>query len=158
VFAFVDILLYVKDGDKWADPIPGTGGSMLVELETGGLHASDEAFKMATTDALGVAMKMLGVAADVYSGLWDGTKYQGQPENKTPEQKPTVKPADPEAPVSDAQIKAIGAILTRLGITDDFARHKKVTEVLGLPEVITSARSLTKQQASLVIEKLGRGE
>ena len=30
---------------------------------------------MATTDALGVAMKHLGVAADVYMGLWDGSKY-----------------------------------------------------------------------------------
>jgi len=38
---------------------------------------------MATTDALGTAMKMLGVAAEVYLGNWDGSKYVNQPEPRT---------------------------------------------------------------------------
>ncbi len=75
VLAFAEVYLYTKRGDVWSDPIPGVGGSMLVDKETSGLHASDEAYKMAITDALSVAMKMLGVGADVYMGLWDGTKY-----------------------------------------------------------------------------------
>ena len=79
VFAFVDINLYYKIEDKWSEAIPGTGGSMLVEQEKAGLHANDEAYKMATTDALSTAMKMLGVAADVYAGLWDGSKYLDKP-------------------------------------------------------------------------------
>ena len=37
---------------------------------------NDEALKMATTDALSVAMKQLGVAADVYMNNMDGSKYQ----------------------------------------------------------------------------------
>jgi len=54
---------------------------MLVTKESKGLHSSDEGFKMAVTDALSTAMKLLGVGADIYSGMWDGTKYK---ENLTP--------------------------------------------------------------------------
>lgn len=59
-------------GVVWSAPIPGTGGSLLIEKESKGLHTSDEGYKMAITDALSVAMKMLGVGADVYMGMADG--------------------------------------------------------------------------------------
>lgn len=72
--AFVDIELYVKCGSEWSRPIYGTGGSMLAAKERGGIHVSDECYKMATTDAISVACKQLGIGADVY---WeaDRTKY-----------------------------------------------------------------------------------
>lgn len=76
VMAFCMINLYIKVDELWSDPIPGVGGSMLVAQEKNGLHSSDEAYKMALTDALSVSMKQLGVAADIYSGLWDGSKYK----------------------------------------------------------------------------------
>ncbi len=76
VFAFVDVNLYIRGGDGWSEPIPGNGGNMLVEKEAAGPHANDEAFKMAVTDALSTAMKILGIAADVYAGMWDGSKYK----------------------------------------------------------------------------------
>lgn len=75
VFAFVQISLYVKVDKEWSDAVPGIGGSMLVESESKGPHNNDEGYKMALTDALSVAMKALGVAADVYMGIWDGSKY-----------------------------------------------------------------------------------
>ena len=64
--AFCNINLYVKVDDVWSEPIPGTGGSSFVALESKGPFVSDECEKMALTDALSVAMKALGVAADVY--------------------------------------------------------------------------------------------
>ena len=89
VFAFAEVNLYIKQGEEWSDPIPGIGGSMLVTKESSGLHTSDEGYKMAITDALSVAMKMLGVGANVYAGLSDG-KYQ--PEiKKAPAPKATKK-------------------------------------------------------------------
>ena len=69
----MQIDLFVNIGDKWSDAIPGTGGSTFIANEKNGLYMSDEAVKMATTDALSVAMKMLGVGADVYMG--HGGKY-----------------------------------------------------------------------------------
>jgi hypothetical protein len=88
VFAFADIDLWFKHEGEWSEAIPGHGGSMLVAKEKGGLHSSDEAFKMAITDALSTAMKAIGVAADVYLGNWDGSKYTDivTPTNLTPEQ------------------------------------------------------------------------
>ena len=74
IAAFVDIELYVKAEDGWSMPISGTGGSMFVAKEKNGFYVSDECYKMATTDAISVACKQLGIGADVY---WqaDKTKY-----------------------------------------------------------------------------------
>lgn len=85
--AFVDIELYVKNGDKWSIPIEGSGGSMVVEKETCGLYTSDECYKMAYTDALSVACKSLGIGADVY---WEEgkTKYDKLAENSTSQPNP----------------------------------------------------------------------
>lgn len=76
--AFVNIELYIKNGDEWSAPIIGTGGSMLVANERSGLHTSDEAYKMALTDAISVACKALGMGADVY---WAAgrSKYTSSP-------------------------------------------------------------------------------
>ena len=74
VAVFVDILLRYWTGEKWSEPIPGTGGSMFIVSETKGLFTSDECVKMATTDAISVAAKALGVGADVYFEK-DKTKY-----------------------------------------------------------------------------------
>ncbi|MBP3925739.1 MAG: hypothetical protein J6D13_00945 [Clostridium sp.] len=81
--AFVDIELYIKVDGEWSKPIAGTGGSMFAENEKTGVHVSDECYKMATTDAISVACKQLGVGADVY---WDKdrTKYDTH-ETKEPE-------------------------------------------------------------------------
>lgn len=66
VLCFVDISLYVKVDGEWSKPICGTGGNGLLVQESKGLRASDEGYKMATTDALSVACKQLGIGADVY--------------------------------------------------------------------------------------------
>lgn len=84
VCAFCDIELYVKYDGVWSDAIPGTGGSRFVSQTRNGTDISDECFKMAYTDAISVAAKMLGVAADVYwnddSKMEDQTKYVGETE------------------------------------------------------------------------------
>lgn len=72
--AIVDIEMFIKMDDVWSKPIAGTGGSAFVTKERNGLYTSDEAFKMALTDALSVSCKLLGVGADVYFGK-DKTKY-----------------------------------------------------------------------------------
>lgn len=75
--AFVDIEMYVKVDGEWSKPISGTGGSAFVSKEKSGLYVSDECYKMATTDAISVACKQLGIGADVYWGA-DRTKYDGK--------------------------------------------------------------------------------
>lgn len=74
--AFVNVSVYVNIGGEWSQAIPGTGGATLIVSESKGMYNDDDAYKKATTDALSTAMKMLGVAADIYMGLWDGAKYK----------------------------------------------------------------------------------
>jgi hypothetical protein len=69
----------VKMNGEWSEPVPGIGGNLLVELEKAGPHTNDEAYKMAVTDGLSVAFKAFGVAAEVYLGNFDGSKYTGKP-------------------------------------------------------------------------------
>ena len=76
VKAFTNINLYVKVDGAWSDPIPGTGGATIVEINSKGYsYVNDEGFKMSLTDALSVSMKALGVAADIYYSK-DVTKQQ----------------------------------------------------------------------------------
>lgn len=77
IACFVDINLYIKVNGEWSEPIPGMGGSSFVTKEKNGLYTSDECFKMAYTDAISVACKSLGFAADIYFAN-DRTKYTAQ--------------------------------------------------------------------------------
>ena len=77
VMVFVDVRAYIKEGNEWSAPVPAIGGDFLMKKDKNGLHGNDEAYKMATTDALGTALKMFGVAADIYRGVTD-TKYSRQ--------------------------------------------------------------------------------
>lgn len=74
ISAFTNIDLFVKLNGVWSEPIPGTGGSTFVASESKGLYTSDECFKMSLTDAISVACKSLGFAADIYWAS-DRTKY-----------------------------------------------------------------------------------
>ena len=97
IVANAEILLFVKYSGldrEWSDGIPGIGGSKLVAQENKGLFTSDECYKMALTDAISVACKLIGFGADVY---WDkdATKYTER-EEKSP--RGTSVPESPAAP------------------------------------------------------------
>lgn len=79
VLAFAKVVVRVG-----GEEIPGIGGSKLIAEEKDGLRSNDEAYKMAVTDALSVALKMLGVAADIYAGMWDGSKYRDEDRTERP--------------------------------------------------------------------------
>ncbi len=76
VLTFAEIKLYIKVDGEWSKGISGVGGNrMLTYVRSKDyFKSSDEAVKMAVTDALGNACRNLGFGADVY---WanDKTKY-----------------------------------------------------------------------------------
>lgn len=98
---FVTINLYVKYNEEWSKPIVGVGGSMLVAAEKKGPYLSDECLKMSLTDALSVAMKSLGIAADIYFSK-DRTKY----DTESGETAAPAAPSAPKAPTPRAAAKA----------------------------------------------------
>lgn len=80
VKVFCNISLYVLDPEtkEWSAAIPGVGGSAIVSMERSGAYVNDEAYKMALTDALSIAMKPLGIGADI----WYGEQATGHNESK----------------------------------------------------------------------------
>lgn len=72
-----------KYNGEWSEPIPGIGGSKIAAMESKGLYVSDEAEKMAYTDAISVASKMIGLASDIYMGY--GGKYDNASDNHNPQ-------------------------------------------------------------------------
>lgn len=82
LLVFMTIELFIKDLEtgKWAKPVVGVGGDFVIKKEKNALHGNDEAYAMCLTDALGKAMKVLGVANDIYRGKFD-TKNELLPAN-----------------------------------------------------------------------------
>jgi hypothetical protein len=101
--ANVEIALRVNYKGEWSEDIPGIGGAMFVELESRGFNTEDEAYKKAYTDAISVACKALGIAADIYfandpdSKYYTNTQGQTQPQSK-PAQKPQNAPQNTQKP------------------------------------------------------------
>ena len=71
LMVFVDINLYVREGDEWSKPIFGTGGNTLKTKGRG----DDDGFKKAYTDALSISCKALGIGADVWYANDTTSKY-----------------------------------------------------------------------------------
>jgi len=178
LFAFAMINLYIRmEVDKtdeiiWSDPIPGLGGSMLVEKEKAGLHANDEGYKMAITDALSTAMKMLGVAADIYAGLWDGAKYRDSietPKATTSPVKsqpvPNTTPPPKEAPTPATEPEKQGGEVTHKTIQDlvDIAKEKgydssNVTAIIVRQFHKAKASELEPEQIDWLYGQLSEGK
>lgn len=97
VSAFVTIKLYVKVDGEVSQPIIGLGGSSFIAKERSGMYQSDECFKMALTDAIGVACKALGMAANVYYAK-DRSKYDQPPTDTKQSEKPYKAPPQQATP------------------------------------------------------------
>ena len=115
VCVFVDIDLFTKSGDEWSQPIYGTGGSKLVAKEKGGLYVNDEAYKMATTDAISVACKSLGMGADVY---WqnDNTKYNDTKRDQAPDDLAAEMERGEKTLISKSHMRNIETTAAKIGL------------------------------------------
>lgn len=71
------ISLYIKIDSDWSEAIPWVWGSRFATNEKNWVYVSDESEKMALTDAISVASKMLWLASDIYMWLSD-SKYSDQ--------------------------------------------------------------------------------
>ena len=136
VTVFVRIDLYYKTEKGWSEAIPGVGGSAFVVNESKGPHMNDDALKMAITDALGFAMKYLGMGADVYRGLFD-TKNSG---GKSPHK------------IREDQMKEIEELIK----TDLFKEEEKATlyEWLNVDRTEEEGVALLKRLRSIAKKRL----
>jgi len=116
--ACVNINLYIKVDGEWSKPIFGTGGSKLSTVERSGVYVSDECYKMATTDAISVACKSLGMGADVYWGA-DRTKYSPATQEEMEDTKKTEE-------IGNMKISKIKADALRMKCADEGVDEAKI--------------------------------
>lgn len=117
-----------KHNGEWSDPIPAIGGNKLATMERNGLHISDEAEKMAYTDAISVAAKMIGLASDIYMG--HGGKYD-QPEQQQPQTKPQEKELPWLNKNSESYDKVIEAIKNgKVKSLEEIKKHFKLSKAV----------------------------
>ena len=140
-------------------------GKQVGEMPASEIDSGDVK-KSAYTNLLGNGItRLLGIRNLTYDDLEEfagisqdqiatvGYRKGGKPTVRaTGNGKPTIQ--NPDAPISEAQVKAIHSILGKLGLQDEFAKHEKVSKMLGMETVVTSLTKLTKGQASTVIDAL----
>ena len=74
IAVFCTVTLWYKDGETTA-MVYGVGGDKVLAQQRNGAFVNDESYKAAFTDALGNAMKHIGVNADIHMGRFDDHKY-----------------------------------------------------------------------------------
>lgn len=127
--ACVNINLFVKVNGEWSKPIFGTGGSKLSTVEKSGVYVSDECFKMATTDAISVACKNLGMGADVYWNK-DKTKYSGNVEEQPQQDQQTEQQAEQQqAELEKAKIPEVKQKALSKRCSDEKVDEGKLTNL-----------------------------
>ena len=138
--AFAEVEMKVKIDGEWSEPFTATGGNLMVRYVKGknggeGYFANnDEAFKMAITDAFGVACKYLGIGADVY---WanDRTKYTDG----------TTPPPKTEAKATPKQVEMLKKAYTGENLTNLLTAQK-----------IDKIEDLSLKKASEIIAKISK--
>ena len=135
--ACVNINLFIKVDGEWSKPIFGTGGSKLSTSESKGVYVSDECYKMATTDAISVACKNLGMGADVYWNK-DRTKYSAV----TTEQKEEEADAKKTEEIGRMKIAAVKVQTLKKKCADDGIEESRILELCKVSkfEDITEAK------------------
>ena len=149
-FAFAEIELFIKQDNQWSMPIVGTGGNKLIRVTKNGEYStSDEAFKMAITDAIGVACRNLGIGADVY---WENDKTKYTEADKINKEEKNTKPTTPTAKVVKKGILPDAGSITEeqievlkgLGVSID-----AICDYMGVP----SLDIMSYDQAQYIIDK-----
>jgi hypothetical protein len=110
VMAFAEVAVKTKLDGVWGEEFSGIGGSTIVDKNKNGISANDEGFKKAVTDALGVAFKAIGVAADVYLGNFDGSKYLNNYDQAFPTNQPQTNTNKPQRTQDQLYQDALKAI------------------------------------------------
>ena len=124
IMVFVEVAVKTKLNGEWGEEFSGIGGSQIVQQFNSYAQANDEGYKMALTDALSVAFKAVGIAADVYLGNFDGSKYKFDLSQAYQEQ-------IEQSPVGNAAMQQgaqIGAVRQKPSI-DDVAFQRAIANI-----------------------------
>ena len=133
---YCHIHLYIKVDGEWSKPITGIGGNTLSRKTKSGSSTTDEAYKMAYTDAMGIACKALGIGADIW---WKEarSKYTA---NDVSGSQPTISTGDKVPPRSYDYKTPLNDLLSRMHASmEDFARMRQALIDVGILPAMKSS-------------------
>lgn len=141
--AFIAINLYIKQDGEWSKPIYGEGGNIFsTKTSKGHIQTSDEAYKMALTDAVSNATKQLGLGADIWFAN-DVTKYtKPQPQAPVQTTQRFVKPTTEQI----ADIKAKVAKIADIGKLTEYYKTLSLSFEMNEIAPLFSAQKVEIQQ------------
>lgn len=95
ILVYCTVAIWYVDGEDGSQRVFGVGGDKVVTYIKANEQYNrperwendDEAFKKAYTDAIGNALKLIGVGADVHMGLFDDSKYVSEMKQEFAEEK-----------------------------------------------------------------------
>lgn len=147
VYCWLSVWYRKTDGTR-SDPVHGVGGDFAVKKFSSGMVVDDEGFKKAFTDALGNAMKHLGMSADVHMGRFDDNKYVAELKREFAE--PAV-PAGPPPMSVDHMLHEIGAC------SDDEAM-RRLKQDTSFRAGYKAADELSRKRIEQALAKAAEGE
>lgn len=128
-------LWYREEGDSEGKVavVYGVGGDMVVVKQSNGMRTDDEAFKKAFTDAIGNAMKHIGMSADVHMGLFDDSKYVQEMRD---EAKSASKAPEKPAGGNKTQDRMVGHV-SAVSAAIDLDKLKKAWEAIDADQTLS---------------------
>ena len=152
--AFVDVELFVKNPStgEWSEAIPGTGGNVFKRKERSGfLYMDDDCYKKALTDAISIAAKALGLAADVWYEQ-DVSKYEGCPDMSAGSRSRTGTPTNRVKTVLNPQSIAWAANVAKVasisGTPNEIRKRIETVYIISDPDFKTLLIQAGKLQAN----------
>lgn len=130
----------------------GVGGDKVVAVTKNGPRASDEAFKMAFTDAIGNAYKHLGMSADIHMGLFDDVKYVKELKKEFAEDAPSDKPNEPEAAHTTDALK-IKKLIDEITDPDELLSFWESEDMMARRKAIHEAHEPTAKRLKEIYAK-----
>lgn len=148
VFCTLELVYRDPETGEESKPVYGVGGNMFVAQRKNGPQSSDEAYKMAYTDALSIACKALGFSHDIYYQK-DRTKYTN-PDTETAQKKSTDSNLKAVIAELDSYVKSLAANMNKaqkdalaekieqaLGFVD----YRQCTDITALNNLLTSLKA-----------------
>jgi len=140
-------LWYKNDGVK-SEPVPGIGGTAYVFKDKNGWHTDEDASKKSLTDALTKAAQLLGMSADIFSGLYDDCKYVAELRRKYSQEKN--KEESPQEPTSESKSKTTNPSTPSSEIPSGNGQKISDQEAIDLRRLFTTNKLGTKEQKEIL--------
>jgi hypothetical protein len=148
VYCWLSVWVVIEG--KRSEPIPGVGGDMVVVKRKDFSITDDEAFKKAFTDALGNAMKHLGMSADIHMGRFDDNKYV----NDLRQEEAARQNTRPPQTSDERRHRDVQSPGQKIHIEDGVAYDAKTGEVI--PPPLASGRQVQELRTLLEAAKVAK--